>query len=68
MMYHCSSPTGPDNSMKGFEMRIAQIRIVAFSGFLLFALAAGLLGHSGFAYAADRTVFGELKPPRFPSF
>ena len=30
------------------------------SGLLLFALAAGLLGSSGFVYAADRTVVGEL--------
>ena len=30
------------------------------SGLLLFALAAGLLGASGFVYAADRTVVGEL--------
>jgi hypothetical protein len=30
------------------------------SGLLLFALAAGLLGTSGFVYAADRTVVGEL--------
>jgi len=29
-------------------------------GLLLFALAAGLLGSSGFIYAADRTVVGEL--------
>jgi hypothetical protein len=27
---------------------------------LLFALATGLLGASGFVYAADRTVVGEL--------
>ncbi len=31
-----------------------------FTGLLLFALAAGLLGASGFVYAADRTVVGEL--------
>ncbi len=30
------------------------------TGLLLFALAAGLLGASGFVYAADRTVVGEL--------
>jgi len=30
------------------------------SGLLLIALAAGLLGASGFVYAADRTVVGEL--------
>jgi hypothetical protein len=30
------------------------------SGLLIFALAAGLLGTSGFVYAADRTVVGEL--------
>ena len=31
-----------------------------FKGLLLFALAAGLLGSSGFIYAADRTAVGEL--------
>jgi hypothetical protein len=30
------------------------------TGLLLFALAFGLLGTSGFVYAADRTVVGEL--------
>lgn len=30
------------------------------TGLLLFALATGLLGASGFVYAADRTVVGEL--------
>ena len=30
------------------------------TGLLLFALAAGLFGASGFVYAADRTVVGEL--------
>ena len=30
------------------------------TGLLLFALAVGLLGTSGFVYAADRTVVGEL--------
>jgi len=30
------------------------------SGLLLFIVSAGLLGSSGFIYAADRTVVGEL--------
>ena len=30
------------------------------SGLLVIALAAGLLGASGFVYAADRAVVGEL--------
>jgi|GEM_PF-1693302 len=31
-----------------------------FTGVLLFILSIGLLGSSGFIYAADRTVVGEL--------
>jgi hypothetical protein len=34
--------------------------LTVFKGLLLFAAAAGLLGSSGFVYAADRTVVGEL--------
>jgi hypothetical protein len=30
------------------------------TGLLLFVLSVGLLGSSGFVYAADRTVVGEL--------
>lgn len=33
---------------------------ILLAGLLLFALSVGLLGHSGFVYAADRTVVGEL--------
>lgn len=33
---------------------------ILLAGLLLFALSAGILGHSGFVYAADRTVVGEL--------
>jgi len=29
-------------------------------GLLLFAFSTGILGHSAFVYAADRTVVGEL--------
>lgn len=32
----------------------------ALTGILLFILSVGLLGSSGFVYAADRTVVGEL--------
>jgi hypothetical protein len=35
-------------------------RLPVFTGLLLFAAAIGLLGTSGFVYAADRTVVGEL--------
>lgn len=31
-----------------------------FTGLLLFILSLGMLGTSGFVYAADRTVVGEL--------
>ncbi len=41
-------------------MLIALKPSVRFTGLLLFVLAAGLLGGSGFVYAADRTVVGEL--------
>lgn len=33
---------------------------IFLTGLLLFALSTGILGHSGFVYAADRTVVGEL--------
>ena len=41
-------------------MEIVRNRSTVFKGLLLFAVASGLLGTSGFVYAADRTVVGEL--------
>ena len=41
-------------------MNFATGRRFACAGLLLFILSVGLLGTSGFVYAADRTVVGEL--------
>jgi len=41
-------------------MNFASSPRYAFTGLLLFILSVGLLGSSGFVYAADRTVMGEL--------
>ena len=41
-------------------MRTASKHSSRLKGLLLFSLAAGLIGASGFAYAADRAVVGEL--------
>ena len=42
------------------QMRIASQHSSRLTGLLLFAVAAGLIGASGFVYAADRAVVGEL--------
>lgn len=41
-------------------MNFATGRRSVYTGLLLFILSVGLLGTSGFVYAADRTVVGEL--------
>jgi len=41
-------------------MRQRRFVPILFAGLLLFAFSAGFLGQSGFVYAADRTVVGEL--------
>ena len=41
-------------------MRIHRPLPFLLTGLLLFAIGTGILGHSGFVYAADRTVVGEL--------
>ncbi len=41
-------------------MKFAQGCRCVLAGLLLFIVSAGLLGTSGFVYAADRTVVGEL--------
>jgi len=40
-----------------FKIRNAHL---VLSSLIVFCTALGLLGHSGFVYAADRTVVGEL--------
>ncbi len=41
-------------------MRTASQRSTRLTGLLLLTVAAGLIGASGFVYAADRAVVGEL--------
>jgi hypothetical protein len=41
-------------------MRALPLRRILPAGLLLFIFSIGLLGSSGFVYAADRTVVGEL--------
>ena len=41
-------------------MRHSRHARIMFSSLIVFIAAIGLLGHSGFVYAADRTVIGEL--------
>jgi hypothetical protein len=41
-------------------MNFARGRRSVLTGLLLFIVSAGLLGSSGFVYAADRTIVGEL--------
>ena len=41
-------------------MRHRRPASILLAGLLLFAFSTGILGHSGFVYAADRTVVGEL--------
>ena len=41
-------------------MRLAPNPASRLTGLVLLALTAGLLGSSGFSFAADRTVVGEL--------
>ena len=42
------------------KMRTASKHSSRLKGLLLFSLAAGLIGASGFSFAADRAVVGEL--------
>ena len=42
------------------KMRTASKHSSRLKGRLLFSLVVGLIGASGFAYAADRAVVGEL--------
>jgi hypothetical protein len=46
--------------LKEFSMPNLTRPRYALTALLLFALSLGLLGSSGFVYAADRTVVGEL--------
>jgi len=41
-------------------MKFSSSHRYTFTGLLLFILSLGMLGVSGFVYAADRTVIGEL--------
>ena len=42
------------------SMRPNRPATTLLAGLLLFAFSTGILGHSAFVYAADRTVVGEL--------
>jgi len=42
------------------RMRPSRTALAAATGLVLLAAGIGLFGHTGFVYAADRTVVGEL--------
>jgi len=50
----------PFRAQEDPSMRNHRSSPILLAGLLLFALSTGLLGQSGFVYAADRTVVGEL--------
>ena len=62
MVYYChrNRPQNTTHAQEACPMRTPRLPTICLSGLILLALGIGLFGTTGFIYAADRTVVGEL--------